>query len=262
MVTGLRHATCYLERLVGRRECKANSRPLLLAFNTADSVPTVLQYFALKTGVFMTRVITVEREYGSQGAEFAHHLAKSLGWKIVDSSLVREVAIKAGVDTSRAQEYDEHVDPWLHRVERAIWLNSVDRMANIKSPEAFDSTRMVEYIHDYLLEEASRGNCVIVGRGAACVLADREDAFHIFVYTSMPRKIRWFTEQFPERAKEAEREIVATDKRRAEYMHRFHHHDWFDRQIYHLMLNTSMGFDTMVTIARDGAGLGVGNAAA
>ena len=210
----------------------------------------------------MTTVITVEREYGSQGAEFAHHLAANLGWKLIDSSVAREVAMKAGVDVSRAQNYDERVDPWLHRLEKAIWLNSLDRMANINSPEAFDSQRMVGYIHDYLLEEAAKGNCVMVGRGASYVLGEREDAFHIFVYASMPRKITWFKEHFPDRASQAEHEIAATDKRRAEYMHRFYHHDWFDRQIYHLMLNSNLGFDTMVQVARDGARLGLGRIAA
>lgn len=121
---------------------------------------------------------------------------------------------------------------------------------------------MVEYIHDYLLEMASQGNCVIVGRGAACVLANQENAFHVFVYAPMSQKVLWFQEQFPERAKDAEHEIVATDKRRAEYMRRFHHHDWRDQQIYHLMLNSSMGFDTMVRIAREATGLNVHTAAA
>jgi hypothetical protein len=32
----------------------------------------------------MIRLITVEREYGSRGAEFAHHLARNLGWKLID----------------------------------------------------------------------------------------------------------------------------------------------------------------------------------
>lgn len=210
----------------------------------------------------MTRVITIEREYGSQGAEFAHHLARSLDWKIIDSSLVRDVALKAGVEPSRAQHYDERIDPWFHRVEKAIWLNSLDRMANIQSPEAFDSTRMVEFVRDYLLDVASHGNCVIVGRGAAYILAETEGTFHIFVYASKQRKIRWFTEQFPERAKEAEHEILATDKRRAEYLRRFHHHDWHDRQIYQLMLNSCLGFDTMVRVAREAASLSVAHAIA
>ena len=205
----------------------------------------------------MTRVITIEREYGSQGAEFAHHLARNLDWKVIDSSLVSQVALKAGVGSSLAQHYDERIDPWFHRVEKAIWLNSLDRMANIQGPEAFDSARMVEFVREYLLEEASKGNCVIVGRGAACILAGMEGAFHVFVYTSMSRKIRWFVEQFPERAKEAEHEIAATDKRRAEYLRRFHQHDWSDRQIYHMMLNSCMGFDMMVKATREATGLGV-----
>ena len=33
----------------------------------------------------MIQVVTVEREYGSQGAEFAHHLAERLGWKLIDT---------------------------------------------------------------------------------------------------------------------------------------------------------------------------------
>ncbi|MGC1296753.1 MAG: cytidylate kinase family protein, partial [Alloacidobacterium sp.] len=44
----------------------------------------------------MIRVITVEREYGSQGAEFAHHLAHHLQWKLVDQCLIDEIAAKAG----------------------------------------------------------------------------------------------------------------------------------------------------------------------
>ena len=34
------------------------------------------------------RVITVEREYGSHGGEFAHDLAARLGWRLLDSELV------------------------------------------------------------------------------------------------------------------------------------------------------------------------------
>lgn len=204
----------------------------------------------------MTRVITVEREYGSQGAEFAHHLARSLGWKIIDSSLIREVALKAGVEPRLAQHFDERTDPWFHRLEKAIWLGSLDRMANTASADAFDSTRMVEFIRGYLLEAATAGNCVVVGRGAACILAKAEGVFHVFVYASLPRKIQWFVEQFPERKKDAEHEILATDKRRAEYIRRFHQHDWSDRQLYHLMLNSCVGFDAMVSATREASGVG------
>ena len=45
-------------------------------------------------GLIMIRVITVEREYGSQGAEFAYHLAHYLQWKLIDQCLIDEIAAK------------------------------------------------------------------------------------------------------------------------------------------------------------------------
>ena len=43
------------------------------------------------------QVITVEREYGSRGGEFAHELAARLGWRLMDSELVVAAARAAGV---------------------------------------------------------------------------------------------------------------------------------------------------------------------
>jgi cytidylate kinase len=96
---------------------------------------------------------------------------------------------------------------------------------------------------------------VIVGRGAAAILARAPGAFHIFVYASQWRKIKWFEEQFPEHAKEAEQELQATDRRRAAYIRRYFQQDWTDRRLYHLMINSCMGFDAMVKTAIDGAGI-------
>lgn len=208
----------------------------------------------------MVQIITIEREYGSQGAEFAHHLAQNLHWKFIDNSMIKEVAQRAGVPESLAEHYDEHIDPWFHRLEKAVWHNSLDRIVAPSNSDAFDGARMVGFVHEYLLEAASQGNCVVVGRGAACVLAKSAGAFHIFVYASMARKTRWFQELFPEHAKNAEHEIIATDKRRADYILRFHHHDWSDRQLYSLMLNSCIGIDAMVKATVEAAALRVGGA--
>jgi len=192
----------------------------------------------------MIQVITVEREYGSQGAEFAHLLADRLGWKHIDSCIIEDVARKAGVAPALVKRCDERIDPWLYRFNKAIWFGSLERHPG--DPEVFDSERMVEFTRGYLVEQAAQGNVVVVGRGAACLLARAPGAFHVFVHASMARKIRWVEEHFPEHAKEAEREIIATDRRRAEYIRRFHQREWDDRRLYHLMLNSCMGMDAMV----------------
>jgi len=201
----------------------------------------------------MIQVITVEREYGSKGAEFAHHLAERLGWKVIDSCIIEDVARKAGVAPDLVKRCDERVDPWFYRFGKAFWLGSLERLP--EDPEVFDSARMVEFVRKYVQEQAANGSCVVIGRGAACMLAKSPGAFHVFVYASMARKIRWFEEQFPEHAKEAEKELLATDRRRADYIRQYHQREWDDRRLYQLMINSCMGLNAMVEAAIEAAGL-------
>lgn len=201
----------------------------------------------------MIQVITVEREYGSQGAEYAHHLAHRLGWRLIDSCLIEDVARKAGVAPTLVKRCDERIDPWFYRFGKAFWLGSLEQMPD--DPKVFDSARMVEFVKNYVVEQAAKGSCVVVGRGAACMLAKSPGAFHVFVYAAMARKIRYIQERFPEHHKDAENEIAATDRRRAEYIRQFHQREWDDRKLYHLMINSCMGMDAMVEATVEAAGL-------
>jgi hypothetical protein len=203
----------------------------------------------------MIHLITVEREYGSRGAEFAHQLAHQLGWKLIDECLIEEIARKAGVSKKLAERCDERLDPWYYRYGKAFWHGSMERLPALPESEIFDSERMVEFVREYLVTTAEQGRCVVVGRGAASVLARVPHCFHVFVYASMWRKVKWFQEQFPDHAGQAEQELAATDRRRAEYVRRFYDYDWTDRRLYHLMINSCMGFDAMVKATADGAGL-------
>ena len=203
----------------------------------------------------MVRVITVEREYGSQGAEFAHRLADNLGWKLIDSCLIEEVARKAKVRKSLAEKCDERLDPWYYRVGKAFWHGSIERMPALPDPDVFDSERMVRLVREYLHDVAGQGHCVIVGRGAACVLANYPGAFHIFVYATRKRKLQWFESTFPGRADVAEQELLETDNRRQAYVERYYEQQWNDYRLYHLMLNSCMGFDAMINSALEAAGL-------
>ncbi len=203
----------------------------------------------------MVKVITVEREYGSQGAEFAHLLAEALGWKLIDSCLIEEIARRAGVAKSQVTRCDEQLDPWYHRIGKAFWHGSIDRLPAPPEPGLFDSERMTALVRDYLLKVAAEGHAVILGRGAACVLSNYPGAFHMFVYASRKRKLQWFQKNFPDRMKDAEAELDATDQRREEYIRRFYDQQWDNHRLYHLMINSCMGFDAMLKATAEAAGL-------
>jgi cytidylate kinase len=202
----------------------------------------------------MVRFITVEREYGSQGAEFASQLADLLGWELLDAKLIDAIAQRANVSTEVAQAYDEQIDPWYFRYGRAFWYGSVDRLSSAEEAR-FDSDRFVELLRETMRAAADRGNCVIVGRGASSALANVRGAFHIFVFASMARKVKWVTENFPGKAASAEEEILATNQRRAAYVKKFYGHDWEDPHLYHLMLNSCMGHEAMLGAALEASAL-------
>jgi len=203
----------------------------------------------------MVRLITVEREYGSGGAEFAHHLAESLGWRLIDSCLIDEIARTAGVAKSSVSKCDERLDPWYYRFGKAFWHGSIDRMPAPEENGIFDSEKMSRLVREYLLKVADEGHCVIVGRGAACMLSNYPGAFHMYVYASKKRKLQWFQKNFPDRMQDAERELEETDARRAEYVLRFYDQDWQNHRLYHLMVNSCMGFDAMLKATIEAAGL-------
>ena len=203
----------------------------------------------------MIQVITVEREYGSQGAMYARHLAEHLKWEMVDQCLIDEVAKRANVSAATAQRCDEQLDPWYNKMGRAFWHGSNERATSLMEQQVFDATRMTEILRNVMREKAQAGKCVIVGRGAACALHGIPGCFHVFVYASMARKIRWFEQTFHEKAHLAERELLATDRRRADYIAHFYQNVWNDYRLYHLMLNSCMGFEAMIGATIEATGI-------
>jgi len=203
----------------------------------------------------MIQVITVEREYGSRGGEFARLLAEHLKWGLLDQSLIDEVAKRAGVPPAEAKRRDERLDPWYSKVGRAFWQGSNERADIMVDREILDATRVAELVREVIVEKARTGKCVIVGRGAACALHGIPGCFHTFVYASTARKVRWFQQAFPDKKAVAERELAATDQRRADYVEHFYHNVWNDYRIYHLMLNSCMGFEAMIGATIEATGV-------
>jgi hypothetical protein len=161
------------------------------------------------------RVITVEREYGSRGGEFAHDLATHLGWRLLDADLPCAAARAAGVSPELAKKYDERLDPWYYRYGKAFWHDSGYSMAGLSDDQVFDSDRMLALIRKEILTAADEGNCVLVGRGSACALANRPGCFHVFVYATAAAKRAWFMQAFPKQAEQADQLLAALYKRRA-----------------------------------------------
>ena len=87
----------------------------------------------------MIQVITISREFGS---EVARILAERLEWKLIDDLLVAEIAHRADVSPDLARRYDECVDPWFHRMCKALWRGGYEGVVSRGELNAFHADAM------------------------------------------------------------------------------------------------------------------------
>jgi cytidylate kinase len=192
----------------------------------------------------MFRVVTIEREYGCGGATIAAQLAHQLGWKLWDHLLTEEIARLAHVDCSAVMRCDEKMDSRLHRLAKSFWRGSYERGAALGN-QVFDTDCMMSMMQDTMNKIAGEGNAVIVGRGAPYLLRENPDAFHIFLYAPRAEKIRR-TIADGHTESEAEELVDSVDRERMAYVKHYFNADWPTRSLYHLMLNTAVGNESVI----------------
>jgi cytidylate kinase len=192
------------------------------------------------------RTITVEREYGSGGALIARRLAEHLDWKLWDEELTAEIARIAKVDHKAARLCDERMDPLIYRLFRVFARGSYERALPLEGVSSrFDADQMVAMLQEVIEDVASRGNCVIVGRGAPYILRNHSDAFHVFIYAPRDEKIRRI-KTLGKTEKEAAQLVAEVDAERASFIRHYFGAEWPCRALYNAMINSKFGDEYVI----------------
>jgi cytidylate kinase len=194
-------------------------------------------------------VITVEREFGSGAGGIARELASRLGWKLWDEALTEEIAREAQVDRSAVALCEERMDSTFHRLAKTFWRGSYERsMPMADAP--FDADCFVAIGQEVMARIASAGNCVIVGRGAPYFLRESPDVFHVFLYAPRAEKLRRLR-LIGHSDKEAEELVDTVDRDRIEFVKHYFGADWPTRCLYHMMINTAVGDESVISTILD-----------
>lgn len=202
----------------------------------------------------MVRVLTIEREYGSGGGEIAAMVAKRLGWTLYDQLLTNEIARLMECDCRVVEEREEKRDPVFYRLLKAFMKGSHEGSQNAPRLKMVDADCIREATETVVKQAAERGQCVIVGRGSAYYLQDRRDAFHVFVYAPFNEKVRRLrADGRPE--KEAVLLAQTVDRDRAAFIEQYFSVEWPDRHRFHLMINSTIGEESVVEAILEGIAL-------
>ena len=184
------------------------------------------------------RVLTVSREFGSGGGRIAQSIAKRLNWKLLDAALIDEIACAAHVDAGVVSRFDEHVDGWLRRLNRqAMRGAALAAGVALQQEKCFDEDMMTELTRQIIERAFQAGNCVIVGRGAQCILQAEPDVFHAFVYAPLRVRIQRLRARL-EPGANIEQRILDVDAERAHYLRLRFGKEWNNPHLYDLMISS------------------------
>lgn len=182
-------------------------------------------------------IVTISNEYGSGAVAIAQRVARVLDYDYVDRQLPVVVATRLGI-TSEAVDASEDSRQTLG--ERL--LNSLERatpeLAEVSSTDPLDE-EVLAAVRSAVLEHASRGDCVIVGRGASAILGARPDVLRVFMYAPRDRRVAHVTERTGVSLQVAEAEVDRLDRARSAYIRQWYGQTFGDPRNYDLCLDTS-----------------------
>lgn len=194
------------------------------------------------------KALTVAREFGSGGGRIANTVAEWLGWKLLDNELITAIARAARVESKVVRQYDERVDSWLRRLnEEAVRGVAMAAGRPFNEEDIFDARVMGQLTRRIIEEAYASGNCVIVGRGAQCILEHKADVFHTFVFAALRDRMHRLKSRLEPDADIASR-IRTVDTERARYLQQSFTRNWCDHRLYDLMVRSEEDEDATARV--------------
>ena len=183
-------------------------------------------------------ILTVSRLYGSGGSEVAALTAKALGWSLLDNAVVDAVATRMGLSIAEVRDREERVPSLVERLTSAMAMGSQEWASPIAASKRPTDEQLIDVTRHIIEEAIARGPVVVVGRGAQEMLAEREDALHIFCYAPRKALIARTMQREAVDAEEAARLVDNTNKERDQWVRLHWERDRRAHENYDLSVNT------------------------
>ncbi|MBQ1327084.1 MAG: cytidylate kinase-like family protein [Eubacterium sp.] len=185
------------------------------------------------------KIITIGRQFGSNGRQIGELVAKKLGVTCYDKQLIKKAAKESGLWEDLLDEMDEKpTNSFLYSVvmDPYAFAYSFDNSGygmNINQ-KAFMAT------YNTIQTIARNESCVIIGRCSNYVLRDFNNVYNFFLYAPLEERIKIVMERFNLDEKKAKDQIIKEDKARASYFNYYTSMKWGNIESYDCCLNTTL----------------------
>ena len=162
------------------------------------------------------QIITIGRQFGSNGRLIGEKVADKLGVKCYDKQLIKESAKASGLWEDLLDNMDEKpTNSFLYSVvmDPYAYLYSYENQGYSMNL----NQRAFMAIYNTIQKIAKEGPCVFIGRCSNYVLRDFDNVMDCFIYAPLDKRIETVMERFGLSEKKAREQIIKEDKARASY---------------------------------------------
>lgn len=183
-------------------------------------------------------VITISRQFGAGAWTLGERLSKRLGYRYVNSDMIKEVAAKVDVSSDQIRVLEERGPSNLLKfLDKFVAASYIERIISDKY-RFVDEKTYVNVVRSIIQELYKQGNVVIVGRGSQYVLKDFADTWHLLLVGDLQYRIHSVMDKFNLKEYEAEKAIKRRDQIRARFLSFFSDNESHDDPLlYDLVLN-------------------------
>ena len=190
------------------------------------------------------RIITIEREYASGGRVIGELVAQRLGVPCYNREILQMASERCNVSIDYLETAEEAAPKsFLY----TLMLTSSPTQTIEENLPLSDKVYIIET--NIIRELAQQGDCVIVGRCASYILREESNLFNVFFYADTKSRSERAVQEYHVDARRVEAMLRKTDKRRETFYSINTGGNWYDKDNYHLCLNSgALGLDLCTDI--------------
>lgn len=195
----------------------------------------------------MNTVITIGRQFGSEGHKIGEKVAEHFGIQCLDKELLSRAAKESGFCEEMIQNHDERpTNSFLYNLVMDTYSFGYNAAHFVDMPI---SHKVFLAQFDTIKKIAGEGPCVIVGRCADYALSDRANCVRIFIYGNEEEKTKHVMEKYSLDMAKAKEMCLKKDKQRQSYYNYYTSKKWGRADSYDLCINSSvLGVDGTVKL--------------
>lgn len=183
------------------------------------------------------KIITIGRQFGSNGREIGQLLAKKLDIPFYDKEILNEAAKSSGLSENILNSLDEKpsksflyslvMDPYSYGFSNTGYHPNLNQ-------QAFQAT------YDTVKKIADNGPCIIVGRCADYALRHNPNLVRVFIYAPIEDRVKTIIQRYGISEEKARTQISKEDKGRASYYNYYTSKKWGTTGSYDILINSSL----------------------